>query len=133
MNVTRLLAAGVIVCVLGAAARADDKKEDKKETKSDAAKLIVGKWECSKADDGTVPPGTMIEFTKDGKLILSGKAGDQEFKMEGKYKVKGDKFDIIFKMGDQEHTEEITIKKIDDTTMSTTNKEGKMVELTRKK
>ena len=73
------------------------------------------------------------EFTKDGKLILSGKAGDQEFKREGTYKLKGDKFDISFKMGDDEHTDEIIIKKLDETTLSTTNKEGKAVELTRKK
>ncbi len=132
MNAMRVLLAGAIVCLLGAVALADDKK-DKKETKSDNAKLIVGKWEVSKADEGTLPMGTMIEFTKDGKLILSFKVGEQENKMEGTYKLKGDKFDIIFKMGDNEHTDEIIIKKLDDTTLSTANKEGKIVELTRKK
>src|SRR6266436_6581119 len=117
MNAMRVLLAGAIVCLLGAVALADDKK-DKKETKS---------------DEGTLPMGTMIEFTKDGKLILSFKVGEQENKMEGTYKLKGDKFDIIFKMGDNEHTDEIIIKKLDETTLSTTNKEGKAVELTWKK
>src|SRR5262245_16178586 len=118
MNALRVLMAGVIVCLLTAVAQADDKKDEKKETKSDNAKLIVGKWECTKADDGTLPTGTIIEFTKDGKMILTGKMGDQEFKMEGTYKIKGDKFEIGFKMGDAEHNEDITIKKLDDKILS---------------
>jgi uncharacterized protein (TIGR03066 family) len=126
MNTLRLLTAGMIVCLLSAGAFGDEKKND-------YAKLIVGKWECTKADEGTLPTGTMIEFTKDGKLILSGKMGDQEFKMEGTYKLEGDKFDFTLKMGDQEHSDQITIKKLNDTTLSTANKEGKAVELTRKK
>src|SRR5437899_1961336 len=105
MNAARLLTVSAIVCLAASFAAADDKK-------SDNAKLIVGKWEVSKADEGTLPTGTIIEFTKDGKLILSGKAGDQEFKREGTYKLKGDKFDISFKMGDDEHTDEIIIKKL---------------------
>src|SRR5437762_1548220 len=124
MNAMRVFAAGAIVCLLGAVALADEKKGDN-------AKLLVGKWEVTKADEGTLPTGTMIEFTKDGKLILSGKTGDQEFKMEGTYKLKGDKFDFSLKMGEQEHSDEITIKKLDDKTLSTANKEGKVVELAR--
>ena len=93
---------------------------------------IVGTWEVTKAGSD-LPEGSTIEFTKDGKLILSGKMGDQEFKMEGTYKLEGDKFDFTLKMGDQEHSDQITIKKLNDTTLSTANKEGKAVELTRKK
>ena len=126
MNAVRMLAVGAVVCLVATLAGADEKK-------GDYAKLIVGKWECTKADEGTLPTGTMIEFTKDGKLILSGKMGDQEFKMEGTYKLEGDKFDFTLKMGDQEHSDQITIKKLNDTTLSTANKEGKAVELTRKK
>src|SRR5438552_4162705 len=103
MNAARLLAVGALVCLAASFA-------DKKDTKGDNAKLIVGKWECTKVDEGTLPMGTLIEFTKDGKLILTIKMGDNEQKMEGTYKLKGDKFEIGFKMGDNEHTEDITIK-----------------------
>ena len=126
MNAMRLLAVGALVCLLGAGALAEEKK-------ADYAKLIVGKWECTKGDEGTLPVGTPVEFTKDGKLILKVKQGDQEMKMEGTYKLKGESFDITFKMGDNEFTQTITIKKLDDTMMSTTDKDGKVVELKRVK
>ena len=45
MNAMRLVAVGVIFCFVGAGARAEDKTE--------YAKLIVGKWEATKADDVT--------------------------------------------------------------------------------
>jgi uncharacterized protein (TIGR03066 family) len=126
MNEMRLLAVGAIVCLLGASAVAD-------ETKPDYSKLIVGKWECTKSDPGTLPVGSGVEFTKDGKMLLNMKMGDQALKMEGTYKLAGDKFDMAFKMGDQEHKQTITIKKLDDTTMSTADGDGKAVVLTRKK
>jgi hypothetical protein len=45
----------------------------------------------------------------------------------------GESFDITFKMGDNEFTQTITIKKLDDSVMSTTDKDGKVVELKRVK
>src|SRR4029077_17435782 len=75
MNTLRLLAVGAIACLIGAGARAEEK--------IDHAKLIVGKWEVSKADEGTVPPGSIIEFTKDGKLKLSGKKDAADVAFEG--------------------------------------------------
>src|SRR5262245_16739748 len=98
MNAMRLLTAGVIVCLLGVVAQADDKKDEKKGAN---AKLIVGKWEVTKTEGGGPPEGTVIEFTKDGKLIIKGKMGDQDFTAEGTYKVNGDKFDFTMKFGDQ--------------------------------
>ncbi len=34
----------------------------------DAKKLLVGKWEVVKADEGTVPAGAFVQFSADGKL-----------------------------------------------------------------
>jgi len=134
MTAMRLLAVGAIVCLLTAGVRADDKKEEKKDAKkADYAKLIVGKWEVTKTEGMGPAEGTLIEFTKDGKLVLKGKMGDQEINLEGTYKVDGDKFDFALKFGDQEHKDTITIKKIDGDTMSTANKEGHTVEMKRKK
>src|SRR5260221_312617 len=126
MNAMRLLAVGAIVCLLGAGAWADEKK-------GDYAKLIVGKWEVTKTDQGGPPEGATIEFGKDGKLTVKHKAGDQEMTAEGTYKLNGDKFDIDLKAGDQQIKKTITIKKLDKTSMSTTDEEGKAVELKRAK
>src|SRR5262245_3613153 len=124
MNTLKLLAVGAIVCLLTVGARAEDKP--------DYAKMLVGKWEVSKADEGTVPPGTMVEFTKDGKFIVSGKKDGVDTNLEGTYKVEGNTFTFTLKEGDNEHTDTITIKKISDKEMATENKQGKSVELKKK-
>lgn len=124
MNVLRMLAIGAIVCLVGASARAEEKV--------DHAKLIVGKWEVSKADEGTVPKGTLIEFTKDGKIKIAMKKEDAEVALEGTYKVEKDTFTFTVKLGDEEKTQTITITKISDKEMATKNKEDKVVVLTKK-
>ena len=69
MNALKLLAALALVCQIGTGVRADEK---------DYPKLIVGSWMVSKADEGTVPQGTVIEFTKDGKVKAVVKKDDAE-------------------------------------------------------
>ena len=54
MNALRVL---VVVCLVAAVGRAEEKP--------DYAKMIVGKWEVTKADEGTLPKGSIVEFTKD--------------------------------------------------------------------
>lgn len=125
MNTMRMLGVAV-VCLIGGVAMAEEKK-------GDYTKLIVGKWEVTKADEGTVPTGTMIEFTKDGKMLFVAKMGDQEIKLEGTYKVDGSAFKMTTKFGEEEKTQVITIKSLDDKTLSTADKDGKAVVLTRKK
>jgi uncharacterized protein (TIGR03066 family) len=125
MSIVRWLAVGVIVCVLGAGARADDK--------TDYAKMMVGKWEASETDPGTIPAGAVVEFTKDGKMKFTGKKDDVEMSFEGTYKVEKNTFTMTVKVGEQEHTQTITITKISDTEMSTQDKDGKKVVLKKKK
>ena len=125
MKALSWLAVGIVALGLGAAARAEDKP--------DYAKLIVGKGEASKADEGTLPPGAIVEFTKDGKIKLTGKKGDTDMAFEGTYTVEGNKFTIVMKTGDQEHKQTITITKISDTEMATKGEDGKVVELKKKK
>src|SRR5215218_8426077 len=125
MKSLQWLAVGLVVGLVGAGARAEDKP--------DYAKLIVGKWEASKADEGTLPPGAVVEFTKDGKIKLAGKKGDAEVAFDGTYTVEGNKFTIAMKVGDQEHKQTITITKMSDTEMSTKSDEGKVVEFKKKK
>ena len=130
MNMLRLLAVGIVVGLLSASARAEEKKEDKK---IDYAKMIVGKWEAIKAGEGTIPVGTVVEFTKDGKLKIAGKKDDVEIALEGTYKVEGNKFTFKMKIGDEEKEQTITITKLTETEMATKNKDDQVVELKRKK
>src|SRR5262249_50426586 len=120
MNALRLFAVCVVVGLLGAA-RADEKP--------DYAKLIVGKWEVTKAEEGTVPAGAVIEFTKDGKVKMTAKMDDKDLKIEGTYKVEKDTFTVTAKIGDKEKTDTITITKISEKEMFTKGTDGKVVEL----
>jgi uncharacterized protein (TIGR03066 family) len=112
------------VCLLGAAARADEKKDN--------AKLIQGKWEVTAAHEGGPPKGGTVEFTKDGKMKVSGEHNGMKMEFGGTYKVDGNKLVLTFKMGDDEQSVTITIDKLDETTCVTTSEHGK-VELKRKK
>jgi len=124
MSMLRILSVGAIVCAITIGARAEDKV--------DYAKLIVGKWEITKADDGTVPVGTTVEFTKDGKFKVTGKKESKEENVEGTYKVEKNTFTFMMKVGDMEHKETITITKMTDKEMLTKDKDGKVVECKKK-
>jgi len=125
MNGARLLAIGAFVCLAGGLSRGDDKV--------DYAKLIVGKWEVTKADPGTAPPGAIVEFTKDGKMKVTHKEDDKDVSFGGTYKVEGKKVSMKFKIGDDERAKTITITKISDKEMATKDEDDKVVELKRKK
>jgi uncharacterized protein (TIGR03066 family) len=125
MTMLRVAAALAVVCLAGAAGRAEEKV--------DYAKQIVGKWEVTKADNGTIPVGAVVEFTKDGKFRALEKDGDKDVMFEGTYKVDGDKFDVTIKVGEESHSNTITITKMTDTEMHTKDKDGKVVEVKRKK
>ena len=75
----------------------------------------------------------MIEFTKDGKIKMTGKKDDTDISREGTYKVDGAKVTITIKANDKERTTGITITKISDTEMSVESDDGKKVELKKKK
>lgn len=125
MNALKCLGLAALLVSLAANSRAEDDKTDYK-------KLIVGKWEVSKADEGTVPEGTLIEFTKDGKLKITAKMGEEDFKIDGTYKVVKNTFVYTLKLGDEEKSQTITITKISEKEMATKNEDGKLVEMKKK-
>jgi len=125
MNVAKWLGLVAVAAVMASTAAAQEK--------GDLAKKIVGKWEVTKADEGTVPKGTTVEFTKDGKMKVSGKEGGMDIALEGTYKAEKDSFTMTLKVNDMEHSQTIKVTKITDTAMSTEDKDGKKVELERKK
>ncbi len=94
--------------------------------------MVVGKWEVTSSHEGGPPKGGIVEFTKDGKIVVTGEENGMKMTFEGKYKVDGNKMVLTFKMGDQEGSVDITIEKLDETTMISSGQQGK-VELKRKK
>jgi uncharacterized protein (TIGR03066 family) len=125
MKAMQLLAVGVSVCLLGTTAAAEEKKADN-------AKLAIGTWEVTKTHEGGPPKGGVIEFTKDGKIKVSGEQGGMKQMFDGTYKIDGAKMVLTFKIGDSEQAVDLTIDKLDEKTFATTSTAGK-VELTRKK
>jgi uncharacterized protein (TIGR03066 family) len=126
MKVVRLMAAALVVAGLGVAVQAEEKKPDIK-------KLLVGKWEATEVDEGTLPKGAVVEFMADGKMKVTGKQGDMERKHEGTYTLDGDSFTIMLKDGEKDIKQKILIKKISDTELVTASPEGKKVTFKRAK
>ncbi|MFT3880620.1 MAG: TIGR03066 family protein [Gemmatales bacterium] len=114
------MALGITFVLVASLALADDKKED-------YAKLAVGSWEVTITHAGGPPKGGTVEFTKDGKLKVTG-----EHNIEGTYKIEGKRMKLKVKVENDEHNIDLTIDKLDDKTFAMNNEAGK-VELTRKK
>jgi len=91
----------------------------------DKAKAI-GTWTVAKGED--IPPGTSVEFTKDGKLIFKVALNGKEIKLEGTYKIEGDKITVSMKTPDgKDDTETDTIKTLNDNEMVLVDPKGKEV------
>ena len=94
------------------------------------AKKIVGTWE---AVEGQVPPGSTVEFTRDGKLKATVKAEDKAFTIEGTYKVEGDALKATYKHDGEEKTHASRIKTLTGTRLVLEDQDGKVSEFKRKK
>ncbi|MCE9530391.1 MAG: lipocalin family protein, partial [Planctomycetes bacterium] len=108
----------LIVCVgFVAASSAADENKDK----------IVGTWSVTKGEE--VPPGTTIEFTKEGKLVFKLTLNGKEVKLEGTYKIEKDKLTVSMKTPDgKDDTETDTIKTLTADAMVLVDPKGKEVE-----
>ena len=100
--------------------------------KDDPAAKLVGTWELAKSG-GDLPPGTIIEFTKDGKLKATFKADDQEITIEGTYKLDKNKIEVKVKVGEEIVEETVTIKRLTDKELEVEDKEGKVDTFKKKK
>lgn len=105
-----LLGFAVILALACGATAADEK--------IDGAKL-VGKWEPVQPKKGEV---MVMEFTKDGKITIT---GEKDLKIEGTYKLDGNKLALNVKFMDVEIKEVVTLTKLTDTEMEGKDKEGK--------
>jgi uncharacterized protein (TIGR03066 family) len=67
-----------------------------------------------------------MEFTKDGKLTLSGPGpGGKELKIEGTYKLDGDKLSMKMTFMGETHEETVTVTKLTDDELEGKDKSGK--------
>jgi uncharacterized protein (TIGR03066 family) len=96
----------------------------------DEAKTIVGVWEVAKSSD--LPPGSTIEFAKDGKVKVLVKEKGEPINLEGTYKVEQTRLTVKLKLGDQTIDETVTIKKLTATDLHLEDKEKKVDEFKRK-
>jgi uncharacterized protein (TIGR03066 family) len=120
------LTAGLVICSPSSGGTTPAPK-----TKTNKDKLI-GTWVVTKSAEA--PPEATVEFTKDGKLILSAKVDGKDMKMEGTYTVDGDKITSVTKVsGGKELKETVTIIKLTNTELVTKDEKGKTDEFKRKK
>jgi len=114
---------------LSAAARAEDKKDEKKGAKE----LIIGKWEHTKKE-GDLEAKITMEFAKDGKLTIGIAAGDLAFSFKGKYKW-ADKENLEITIEDpkskEEKTEKVKVLKISEKELEIEGKMGDKKEVTK--
>jgi uncharacterized protein (TIGR03066 family) len=80
-----------------------------------------------------LPQGTIVEFTKDGKIKLDAKKDGNDLSLGGTYKLDGNKLTVKLKMGDEEKEHTVTVKKISDTEFVAEHEDGKSITFTKKK
>lgn len=115
-----LIGAAVILAVTSATSAIGQDKD-----KIDPKKLM-GKWEPK---EGRV----VIEFADKGKLTLSVDGGGKSQKFDGTYKLDGNRLELAVTIIDKEQKETLTIKKLTDEELVTTDSKGKDETLKRKK
>jgi uncharacterized protein (TIGR03066 family) len=112
---------GLVAVVFCGTLSADDKRDEK----IDAQKLI-GKWSPKNTKEDVV-----IEFKKGGKLTIT--PGGKGVNIDGTYKIDGNKMTTTVKFKDDEKVSKLTITKLTDTELVTTDESGKEETLVRVK
>ncbi|MHB1422735.1 MAG: lipocalin family protein [Gemmataceae bacterium] len=131
-HLTRLLCIGVILT------GAHDLLSCKTVSAAPAPKsnrtLLLGVWEVTKSEDGT-PPTTTVEFTRDGKVKIATKVGDETLNLDGTYKLEDDKVTVTIKdpKEGEELTDTLTIIKLTEKVLITKDQKGKTDEFKKKK
>jgi uncharacterized protein (TIGR03066 family) len=119
MNAMRLALVGALALGLAFAAQAQDKEA--KRDDSVKAKL-VGTWEVESGKG--LRKGAKVQFTKDGKVLITTKGDDKERKIGGTYKVEGTTITLITKHDDKERKLEIKVSKVDDKQLVVEGRKG---------
>lgn len=95
------------------------------------AKRLIGKWKAT--DKEGKAANTFAEFKADGKVTLTGDFNGKTYDVPGTYKLDGNKLLMKMKIGDETTDEEVTILKLTDDVLMTTEKNGKKLSFERVK
>jgi uncharacterized protein (TIGR03066 family) len=100
------------------------------------AKKLIGKWQPAEAAKGA---DVTVEFAEKGKLIFTIDVGGKTEKIEGTYKLDGDKLEMVMVVGkdkdgkDKEQRETVTLTKLTDEELVGKDSKGKEEKLKRVK
>ena len=119
----RKVIASVAFLVLVGSACAEDTKID--------AKKLIGKWEVKEPLVNS--PVFVLEFADAGKLIVYAGVGEKKEKVEGTYKLDGNKLEVTLAKGGKEKKDTLTVTKLTDDEMVTKDSKGKEETLKRVK
>jgi uncharacterized protein (TIGR03066 family) len=97
----------------------------------DTAKTLVGVWEIT--NNKEAPPGTTVEFTRDGKLKVRAKVGEKELKIDGTYELKDDTIVSTLSFAGKTKTEPSKIRKLTEKELIVRGEKGKVEEYKRVK
>jgi uncharacterized protein (TIGR03066 family) len=88
---------------------------------------LIGVWELTKVEGQEKAPHWRIEFLKDGKLRMTSKRDDTEFKVEGTHALKKDKLTVtVVEEGKTTDTKTVTIQKLTDEVLVFVDNKKKM-------
>ena len=110
-----------LVCGSVAAQEKKDKDKEKDKDKFDAKKLL-GKWESNPPKKGE---SIVIEFAANGKMSMSGDVKGKELKVEGTYKLEGDKLSFELRHMGETISATITLTKLTDDELEGKDAKGK--------
>jgi len=131
----RLFVASLCVAFAATVSAAPVVEDKEKAKEKPNAEKLVGKWkltgtELKVGNDFTA----VVEYTKDKKMIITIEAGENKIEMKGTYKLDKDKIDYKVTLPDgNEKTEILTIKKLTDDELVTTDPDGVKEEFKRMK
>ncbi len=116
-----------------------DSTKDKDKTKGKQAnnepttqEKLLGKWEVKEGSKGDMPPGSIVEFLKEGKMKVSVKDGNKTVDADMTYTVVDQTIKTAHKEGDKEVTETVKIKTLTATDFSIEDEKGKVEEFKKK-
>jgi uncharacterized protein (TIGR03066 family) len=109
--------------VLAGFASAADEKID--------AKKLLGKWELAKPDPKA--PKMVLEIMDKGKFTMTVELNGKSNKVDGTYKVDGNKIEIEMNIGGNVMKDTLTITKLTDTEMVSKDSKGMVETLKRVK
>src|SRR5262245_57429580 len=110
----------MLALVCGSAAQ--EKKDKEKEKDKFDAKKLLGKWESNPPKKGE---SIVIEFAANGKMSMSGDVKGKELKVEGTYKLEGDKLSLELRHMGETISATITLTKLTDDELEGENAKGK--------